>query len=251
MRTTEYTIMSTVEQTHWWFVTKRQFFERIIERNGMIKGGSATIADIGAGTGGATSMLRKFGTVIGIEPNAAGRALARKGGIVLRNATAERTGLATHSCDLVCFFDVLYHKNIREKEVLREAFRILKPNGLLMVSDCAFPFLMSPHDASFGAARRYTIATLSKGVLNAGFSIHYKTYAFFLLFPFFVIWRLGQSIYHKFFRRHAMFSDVSVLPMWLNSMLHALCMFELPGYGYISYPWGSSVIMIAQKGIPE
>ena len=247
MEEQEYMIMSQVEQAHWWFVSKRLFFERVLLWHGLVKASNRIILDVGAGTGGAFSLLRQFGSVIGIELNKVGRALARKRGIFLQNATAEKTKRKLGSCDLVCFFDVLYHKDIHEKNVLSEAFRVLRPNGYLLVSDCALPFLMSPHDGVFGAARRYTISTLSRSIKSAGFSIRYSTYAFFMMFPMFLAWRGFQAIKSRMFPDVPLKSDVSVVPVWLNTVLRILCAFESYGYGWIRYPWGSSVIILAQK----
>lgn len=247
MQEREYVSMSLLEQTHWWFVSKRLFFEKILNRCGIVKGGGLVILDVGAGTGGAISFLSKFGKVIGIEPNKMGRTLALNRGIHLRNATAEKTKMKSESCDLVCFFDVLYHQNIHERKVLSEALRILKPNGLLLVSDCAFPFLMSPHDKVFGAARRYTISTLSQPIKSVGFSIRYSTYAFFVLFPIFLAWRGFQVIKSRLNIDSQLQSDVSDVPVWLNIILRILCAIESLGYGWMRYPWGSSVIILAQK----
>jgi SAM-dependent methyltransferase len=89
-----------------------------------------TIADIGAGTGISTGLLANFSnaTVIAIEPNAAMRTAAMPHPqIRWQDSTAEQTGLADQSVDLVTCFQAFHWFD--QPVALAEFHRILKPQG--------------------------------------------------------------------------------------------------------------------------
>lgn len=91
------------------------------------------IADIGAGTGIAARLLAAQGaTVIAIEPNSAMLAAAAPHPQVnFQQGSAEQTGLADSSVDLVTTFQAFHWFNL--PKTLPEFARILKPNGRLAV----------------------------------------------------------------------------------------------------------------------
>jgi ubiquinone/menaquinone biosynthesis C-methylase UbiE len=89
-----------------------------------------TIADVGAGTGIAAGLLANFSnaTVIAIEPNAAMRTAASPHlQIQWQGSTAEQTGLADQSVDLVTCFQSFHWFD--QPVALAEFHRILKPQG--------------------------------------------------------------------------------------------------------------------------
>ncbi len=239
----EYTVQFAVEETHWWFVARRRFIEEVLWASGIRAGQNRRIADIGAGTGGMDKLLSQYGHVVGIEPHRLARRLARRRGVVLRRGTAEKTGLEKESVDLACFFDVLYHKGIHDRKALTEAYRILKPGGWLCITDCALPFLSGPHDEAMQARERYKLSGLAAKVRRAGFRIEKQTYTFFLLFPLIAVKRL----FNKYFSQSAKQSDVTVIPPRLNILLTLVCSMEAALLSRISYPWGSSLLILAVK----
>ncbi|MBE9180854.1 class I SAM-dependent methyltransferase [Oculatella sp. LEGE 06141] len=88
-----------------------------------------TVADVGAGTGISSRLLAERGaTVVAIEPNAAMRELATPHPQVqFRAATAEQTGLAERSVDLVICAQSFHW--FEPTATLAEFHRILKPSG--------------------------------------------------------------------------------------------------------------------------
>jgi SAM-dependent methyltransferase len=91
------------------------------------------IADIGAGTGIASRLLAEQGDrVLAIEPNLAMRTAAEPHPrIEFRQGSAEQTGLADVSVDLVTTFQAFHWFD--PQTALTEFARILKPNGRLAV----------------------------------------------------------------------------------------------------------------------
>lgn len=86
-------------------------------------------ADIGAGTGISSRLLGERGVrVLAIEPNAAMReAAAHSERVTFRDATAEATGLADESADVVLCAQAFHW--FRPAEALTEFARILRPGG--------------------------------------------------------------------------------------------------------------------------
>ncbi|HEX8917251.1 MAG TPA: class I SAM-dependent methyltransferase [Chloroflexota bacterium] len=243
MKQQEYARQFAVEATHWWFVARRRFVERVLDIVEIAKGSRLRIADIGAGTGGMERFLSAYGTVIGIEPSPTGRILAKKRGIRLQAGTAEQTDLESASVDLVCFFDVLYHKQVDVTRALNEAHRILKPNGTLVITDCAVPWLYGPNDRAVEGRERFTKQYLMDLVTSGHLQVRYCSYIYFLLFPVFMVGRLTQ----KYILPKREVSDVAPLPTWVNTVFSAICRVEERFLPFGSLPWGSSLILIAQK----
>lgn len=251
MEEPEYRAMYDVEKTHWWFVSRRIFIDTLLRVSGCITFLSGVarvrkirIADIGAGTGGMIPYLERYGAVTGIEPSVCGRKLAKKRGIILKKGFAEHTGLPAKSMDMVCFFDVLYHKGIHDSSAVSEAKRLLRPGGWLVISDCAFSWLTGPHDRAVQARERYTLAQMTRIVQSQGFVIQKKTYAYFLLLPFVTFKRMIDRLSTASTNPH---SDVVKVHWLINTVLLWLCRLEALGLPFGSYPFGSSVLLVAQK----
>lgn len=235
--------MHALEKKHWWFHAKQSFVSSILKD---IKP-PLQIVDIGAGTGGMTLFLQRYGSVVGVEPNIFARRLANKDGLTLVAGTADKLPFRASSKDVVCMFDVLYHKNIHVQKSLKEAFRILKSNGVLVVTDCAFEFLRSEHDIAVQAARRWTKNELCLELTQAGFKIEKASYIYFFLFPCIALIRIVKRIFfHKDLLIHVK-SDVSMLHPLFNSLLFIMCFLESKCLELVSFPWGSSIIIRARK----
>ncbi len=246
MQQHEYQAMYELEDSHWWFVGKRMVVQHIVDTLHLRS--NARIADIGCGTGGMYGLLRRYGSVIGIEPTVWGRVYAKKRGMKVIAATAQHTRQPKASLDLVCFFDVLYHRGIPDDTIaLAEAYRILKPKGWIVITDCAFPFLHSLHDVAVYGARRYTAQALQQKLEACGFTVTRTTYMYFFLFPLFVVRRMGMKLWSYMFPSLPNRSDVGSVMPWVNHIGIAICSAEAMLLQWMSFPWGSSVLVVARK----
>lgn len=241
MQQVEYDKMYDLEDRHWWFVSKRLFARTFFKT---IIGKKVKILDIGCGTGRNMLMLKKSGRVFGVDVNELALRYCRRRGLTnLKLATAESLPFADRNFDLVTIFDVLYHRGIKsDVKVLKEAFRVLKNQGYLLVTDCAHQWLFGPHDQAMQARQRYAKKELIAKVQTAGFSVTRSSYAFMFTFPLFLINRLIKK--YLFLNRA---SDVGRLSDWLNNLLIGINFWENRILKNYNLPFGSSIIILAQK----
>lgn len=232
--------MYMLEETHFWFVGKRLFIKVLLNKyRDKIK----NILDIGCGTGGTTKFLEGYGKVIGLEIDNYAIKFAKKRGVKVIKGNAERLPFASKSFDLVTILDVLYHKNVVSvKKVIQESYRVLKSGGYLLITDSAFDFLKSGHDKRMGGKRRFLISSLIKIIIDSRFEIIKKSYIFFFIFPLVL---LKRKIIDFLIKNSS--SDVYRINPCLNKLLVFLIYFEVFLIKYFSFPFGSSLIILARK----
>jgi SAM-dependent methyltransferase len=231
-----YPEMYREEEKHFWFVGKRLFIAEALDK---INTAKRNIVDIGAGTGGTTKLLTAYGNVLGIEKNKTARTYAKKRGLRVINGSANKLPIKTMSKDMVTFFDVLYHKGVNEPKALKEALRILKKGGILLITDCAIPWLSGPHDIVMDAKYRYTKSTLSQKVTQAGFVIDKSYYIFVSLLPLFAFSRALSLVWPNtpIHTPHWLINNLCILVLKLESKLPL----------WIPRPLGSSILILAHK----
>lgn len=229
--------MYDTELTNWWFLGKRLFIETIIES--LPRRPGLTIVDVGCGTGGTTQFLTKYGTVTGVEQHPRAVKLARRRGITVREGTAEKLPILDESVDLVTIFDVLYHKRVNEHKALAEAYRILRPGGHIIITDCAIPLLWSKHDEVMEAKTRFTKHHMIRIVKSARFSPIRASYTFCSTFPLFAVQRL--------IARFVPTNTTAPVHPAVNALLTGLMKREQRVFMKRNLPIGSSLILHAVK----
>lgn len=229
--------MFAIEDTHWWFIAKRNFIKQQLPQKK-----SLSLLDLGCGTGGTTAFLQQWGKVTAIEENSLAVKLAKKRKLnIIKQNINNTLPFKNNTFDVVSLFDVLYHQHIdTENAVLKEARRVLKKGGILLITDCAHPSLTSPHDRSVMAKKRFTKANLDALVEKAGFQLKKSTYLFSSTFLFFVVDRLIQKA-HK----HAKIPQLP--PKLINFLLIKILACEAYLSRFINLPLGSSILITAIK----
>lgn len=232
--------MNELEDTHFWFLAKREFVNSVLYQ---YKNYIKNILDVGSGTGGMTKHLYKFGRVVGIENNDLAISLSKKRRLKIIKGKAQKLPFTSNSFDLVTFFDVLYHKKIgEEKGVLDEAYRVLKPNGYILITDSAFEFLKSGHDIATQGKKRYRLGDIITLLHNSKFEIIKKSYIYFSIFPMVIVKRI---LINKVLNKND--SDVASVQSIINNILYKILKIEAFFLRYISFPFGSSVLVLAKK----
>ncbi|HEX3407969.1 MAG TPA: class I SAM-dependent methyltransferase, partial [Caulobacteraceae bacterium] len=69
-----YDRMRILQENHWWFRGRRSILTRLIGALELPK--PARVLEVGCGPGGNLTMLRRFGDVVAMEPDAESRAYA-------------------------------------------------------------------------------------------------------------------------------------------------------------------------------
>ena len=178
-----YDRMAELDERHWWYRARREILADLIRRKIPLRP-QARILEIGCGTGHNLMMLRRFGSVDGIEIDPAARQIASKrlGHGVKDAPLPALTGIEPHAYDMVAILDVLEHVE-EDREALVSIAKRLKPGGKILITVPAHPWMWSAHDVVNHHKRRYTRASLAAVVEAAGLKLEMMSWFNSLLFP--------------------------------------------------------------------
>ena len=158
MEVKEYEAMYVAEKTNWWFVGRDELIHIILKSifDSAIKAtNSINILDIGCGTGGRLEGIRNYGNVIGIDiSKEALKYVRRKAHTNILCADAQLLPIQAESMGVVLLLDVLEHIE-DDYTAIKEAYRVLREDGFLIVTVPAHKFLWSLHDKYLHHKRRY------------------------------------------------------------------------------------------------
>jgi SAM-dependent methyltransferase len=157
---------AALEQRHWWYAGRRAV---VRERVRGIRRGRGL--DVGSGSGGNTQALADLGwSMTALEHSPAAAGLARSRGLPVVRGDATALPFADATFDLVMSTDVWEHVE-DDGAVAREAYRVCRPGGRLLVAVPAGMDLWSAHDVALGHVRRYEREQLVALVERAGFVV--------------------------------------------------------------------------------
>lgn len=170
-----YREMAEDDLSHWWYLAKyRLVIERIRPRPGI------KLADLGCGTGGFLLKLKEAGVDgVGVEKSPQAVAQAQTRGLTVSEGSVESPPLKEGFFDVVTLLDVLEHLP-DDAAGLLSARRLLTPNGKLIVTVPAHPWLFGEHDRRVGHFRRYTKDRLLEVLRSTGFSVEEVRYVFLI-----------------------------------------------------------------------
>ncbi|MEW6235289.1 MAG: class I SAM-dependent methyltransferase [Candidatus Omnitrophota bacterium] len=240
-----YRLNYQLEETHWWFLGRRDIFfssiRRLIHQEKLSP--PLHILDYGCGTGGITLALSAFGMVLGADESDDAIAFCRSRGLDnIQKVTSPRE-LPEAAFDLVCCLDALEHVE-DDVLLLGELRRALRPRGILLITVPALPMLWGGEDVVSHHVRRYRRRELADKLTQAGFSTVRASYFNTLLLPAI----FGKRLFNRFFRPSTL-NRSDLYPVWppLNAILYRIFSAERILMPYISYPLGASLLFIAQK----
>ena len=146
--------------------------------------------------------------------------------------------------DVIIASDVLEH--IREDEnALKEIKRVLKDQGLCIITVPAYQFLWSEHDVALHHLRRYSKTELEQKVLSSKLDLAFLSYFYCLTFPMFVTFRKIKSILIGSTQPPK--SDTFHMPKPINWLLSIVMKFEQSCLQVMRFPFGSSLVCVARK----
>lgn len=243
MHQTIYAQMRDLEDKHWWFVGRRMIIRRVISSLPLPL--SPRILDAGCGTGGNLPVWAEFGEVTGMELDDYAAAISRARGLgpIYNGSLPDDMPFSTQSFDLVLLLDVLEHIE-SDCESLRAINSLLAPQGYVVLTVPAFPFLWSEHDEQHHHKRRYVSSNLEQVIREAGLRLVYLTYFNTWLFPVVAAVRLAPRRSPSKQVAH----DMQLPGPLVNRVLQAVFSSERHLVGRVRLPFGVSMLAIARKG---
>jgi SAM-dependent methyltransferase len=244
MERDEYQRLFQLEDTLWWFRGMREISDVLLRRFFREFDPETRILDAGCGTGGMLTHLKMWGRPIGLDYSAEAIRFARdRTSSPLARGDVLRLPFAPNSFDLVTSFDVLYHARVQDDEnALREAARVLRPHGLLLLRVPALDWLRGRHDDAVHTRHRYGKRELESKLQQAGFRILFVSYANFLLLPFALLRRGTESL-----RPGRRGSEVEPVSSFLNHILYGVMWLEARWIRFATLPLGLSLVAVARK----
>ncbi|ADQ16252.1 Methyltransferase type 12 [Leadbetterella byssophila DSM 17132] len=241
----EYQAMYEVEDSLWWY---RILHDRVVEElKALPHFTQLKILDAGCGTGGLMSRLLKEGVqdIQGFDFNEHAVAFSGDRGLNVQQGDITRFSLGQF--DVVISNDVLYQM---DDEGLEQAFyrlyAALKPGGILITNNQAFPVFRGIHDLAVGSKRRFVLKDFEKLLEKyPDLKLEKATYWSLFLSPFILIARTIQRIQLKLNLVKEVKSDVSLPSPWLNQFFYTLCTWERKILK--ASPFGSSLFLRIRK----
>ncbi len=240
------------EDEHWWFATRTWAIEKFLE--GLPQKNNLDVLDVGCGAGNMIHHLARYGRVRGIEVDARPVNIAQQRGYDVRLGDATKEiPFPDASFDLVTALDVIEHVDADEN-ILREAFRVLRPNGHLLLTTPAFQWLWSRNDELNAHKRRYTAREIREIMERVGFGVERLSYNFFLVFPLAAgmialknLTGKNAALKSHHFDDDAYQVDMEPVAPALNSILRGVGQVENGLLGAMNLPLGTSLIALGKK----
>lgn len=247
MESAAYDEMRALEDYHWWFRGKRRMVRpHLRSALSAVRAapGSATVVEIGCGTGANLALLaREFDDVrllgLDLDPRALGMCRGRELGVQLARADGSRLPLRSRSADCLVALDFIEHVE-DDRGLIREFARVLRPGGSLVASVPAYPSLWSAHDEFLHHKRRYRTNELEQKLVEAGFRIERRNGFNFLLLPL-------VALVRRIRRGAPAGTDFFELPRAVNSALAGLFVVEEWMARTLNVSCGSSFLVRAVR----
>src|SRR5215212_5698336 len=246
MERAEYLMMAAVEGNHWWYGGMRAITASMLD-SAYAGRRDLHVLDAGCGSGGNLRFLRRYGTVAGIDLAAEALSLGRLNTLsALARASVLALPFADASFDLVTSFEVLYHRAVPdERAALREAWRVLRPGGRLLLRLPAYQFLLRRHDREVHTRRRYTAGPVRALLRDSGFAVERCSYINTVLFPLAVAQQLAERALPTFAPHGSnLLPPSAALNEALRWPLAAEAAWIARGR---SFPFGLSILCLARK----
>lgn len=236
----EYTKMFELEDHYWWFVGRRRLALRLLKQHS--RASKPDVLDLGCGTGVVLRELSTWANPTGLDMSDLALGFCRQRTLHrLVRGDGSQLPLQDGTMDAIIGLDIFEHIE-DDVAAFSEAYRVLRPGGVLVLSVPAFRSLWGPHDVALMHHRRYRASEVRQRLTDAGFVVRRATYSVFFLFPIVVVWRLFEKR-----KKGPAKASLVTLPKWLNSTLITLQNLEASLLSSVNLPWGSSVIAVAER----
>ncbi len=247
----ELTPQQLQEDSHWWFASRTRALLTMLDK--WVPGNALRVLDVGCGAGNMIHHLGRYGKVIGIDNNPIPLRIAHQRGYDARFASAEDMPFDDESFDLVTALDVIEHCD-DDMQILRECFRVCAPAGLVAITVPAFQWLWSNNDVINDHKRRYSAPELQAKLTEVGLVIEGITYNNFFILPMAAALILARrssqrepALATPSTDKDAYQVEMEPAPPFLNAVLTGVGWLEATILGFITFPFGTSIICVTRK----
>ena len=236
---------------YWWFYGKYRLVLGLLKQYfPLLPEAPWKIFDAGCGPGHFMELLQNYGEVTGTDFSLERlRACRQENFQNLAQTDLCFIPFKENTFDLITTIDTIEHIE-NDQAALDELYRVLKPGGLIAVTVPAFMILWGSHDENQGHCRRYRLEQMQEIMESAGFTILKSSYAEFLWFFPLLILRKIKALKDCFFPSPPS-DDFAILPNWINSILTATIVYELPFLKLFNLPLGVTMVVIGMKRKPD
>lgn len=238
------------ETSHWWFRARRRILLGLLSD---MAGNYSTpkALDLGCGPGQMFNGLDRLSyNVFGMDPSKLALKYASKrfkSGVVC--AEAAKSPIRADSLEIVAILDTLEHIE-DDCGALKEASRMLKVGGRLIVSVPAYDFLWSDNDRASHHYRRYVIRDLRRKFNDAGLEVEWSSYYNTILFPLILAILFVVKLKQRFLPEKGTKSvNASLVPTpeFIDRILEWIFSRELWLLRRFRMPFGHSLIVVGIK----
>ena len=249
MEKIEYQRLHEREYIHWWNIGRRRVLEAALARNLKFSPTERKVLDVGCGAGGNILFLKNFGRVTGFDISEEALSFSSdKGFSQLVLGRAEKMPFPNGSFGIVSALDCIEHIE-DDGAALQEMHRVLKDDGILLLTVPAHRWLWSRHDEALHHKRRYTEKELRGKIQSRGFVLQEITHFVVPAIPFLLFQKSMRKIKKTLFPNRKEIIDTYdvLLPPPLNRALVMWLAVERMVMEKFPIPLGSSLLVVARK----
>jgi SAM-dependent methyltransferase len=244
----EYQASYELEDEYWWFRGQRETVLDLLRRCSIPA--APQILDAGCGTGKNLQIsLKELGkNSVGFDFSPHAMTYLRRRGLAGRVCQASVNGIPfpTGTFDVALCLGVLDLAEVDEPRAWEELWRVVKPGGLIVLVLTAHRWLMSAHDQPIHTVRRYGREDVRRLVNRRPARILRLTHLYPSLFLPIAAVRIARR-WMSSKDRKATRSDLRPLPSPVNKALYGIVSLERILVRKMDFPFGSSILAIAQK----
>lgn len=229
-----------VERFHWWWAGRQKLILDFLKNDDPKK-----ILDIGCGTGETITFLKNSfpqALIQGVDLSSEAVKYTKARGHQAQVASALKLPFPDNSFDAVLMLDVIEHIK-DDNQVLREAKRIIKVGGSIILTAPSLPFIWSAHDQNQGHFRRYTRSRLIELAKKNSLYPKKLSYFNFIFSPAIIIIRLLSHVpmFGKLGEYDSKLNYQIAYNKVINTILKSIFLLEIDLLKYLNYPFGISI----------
>ena len=255
MRPEMFTFLTKKQNTYWWNRARRSMGEALLRHYWCPMVGAGLI--LAAARRHILSIADHFAPhlVVGVHFSPLGLQLAQSRfpkSRLVRSDISRGLPFVDGAFDVVTIFNVIYHGWVKDDgEALCEVARMLRPGGLLLITEPAFPVLAREWDKAVMGVRRYRRPQLVALCRRAGFKTLFASYFTSFGFPILLGMKALKRIKHLVSGttvKAEQGAENKLLPPALNEMLYAAALTEAKVIGAgVPLPFGVTLVLVAAK----